>query len=386
MTVIKTSDYIKNAISLVRADDWRLSFLPFIMGSVYLWIWWFKITLSLSSLFIFFLSFITTVGFASLGYLINEFFDQEFDNRAGKINKLSVLNYKIIGLLFLVSLSCTFLPWLWLPSNMLSWAIIIFQVLLFLFYSVPYIRLKEHFILSIITDSLYAYLVPLILSFYTFSLFTHQSIIPFWFYFFMLNVFFVGIRNIIIHQIKDILKDKTSGLKTLPMVLGTKKTYQMLLIVSFYEGFFFLVFLNTLFSCSKYIFIFSIFCYIILCFFGAKKYNENDDMSYIKLNFVYHILFPLCSALMMIYHDFWWATLLLLHLTLLVPVSFYRKIASVVKSIYSVIIKIILVDVRNVLSLIINLPIYWVFRLFGVNLKKEQTSAIAYFKKRFINS
>lgn len=384
--MIKTSHHIKNAISLVRADDWRLSFLPFIMGSVYLWIWWFKITLSISSLFIIILSFITTIGFASLGYLINEFFDQEFDSRAGKMNKLSSLNYRIIVLLFLVSSSCTLLPWLWLPFDKLSWLLIIFQILLFLCYSIPFIRFKEHSIFSIITDSLYAYLVPIILSFYTFSLFSDQLKIPFWFYFFMLNVFFVGVRNIIIHQIKDILKDKTSGLTTIPMILGIKKTYQLLFIISLYEGFFFLAFLNTLFLFLKYTFIISILCYIILCFVWVKKhYNKEDDKVYLKLNYVYHVLFPLCSALLMIYFNYHWALVLILHMVLLVPASFYSKIISFIKRICSVLMKIILVDVRNAISLVVNLPIYWTFRLFGVNLKKEQTSAIAYFKKHFIN-
>src|SRR5438045_2442079 len=112
-----------------RAKDWRLSFVPFIMACVYLWLWWFQISVSIQSIMLVLLSCCTTIGFASLGYFINEFFDKHSDKRAGKVNRLAALSTQKQALILSVILLITFLPWLWLPADSMSWLLIFDELL-----------------------------------------------------------------------------------------------------------------------------------------------------------------------------------------------------------------------------------------------------------------
>ena len=89
----------KNILLATRAKDWRFSFIPQIFGNIYLWLLLFKIDFGIKGLILLLLSLITSFGFAALGYLINEYFDQEDDAKAGKINKL-----KFIPKLYLIKL------------------------------------------------------------------------------------------------------------------------------------------------------------------------------------------------------------------------------------------------------------------------------------------
>jgi 1,4-dihydroxy-2-naphthoate octaprenyltransferase len=75
---------------LSRTKDWRLTFIPFILGCVYLWLVWFRTPFSIEAMTLIALSLITAIGFAALGYLINEYFDQEDDARAGKLNRMAL--------------------------------------------------------------------------------------------------------------------------------------------------------------------------------------------------------------------------------------------------------------------------------------------------------
>ena len=113
-------NFLHRLSTITRARDWRLSFVPFIMGCVYLWLWGFGLPFTIEIIWLTFLSLVTTVGFASLGYFINEFFDKESDARAGKINKLAHLSPGIQIFIFSLVLALTLLPWIWLPSTKIT--------------------------------------------------------------------------------------------------------------------------------------------------------------------------------------------------------------------------------------------------------------------------
>ncbi len=362
---------------VTRASDWRLSFVPFVMGCVYMWLWWFQISVSATTLWLTFLSLVTTIGFASLGYFINEFFDKESDAKAGKINKLAYLPATYQAGVFLVAVTLTFLPWIWLPTTALSWMLIALQLALFLIYSLPVPRLKEHTYLSLVIDSGYAYVVPLLLSFYTFSLIAGLPGFPIWFYLFMSAVFFIGIRNIIIHQVRDVFKDAQSGMRTLPMILGVEKTKKMVVVVLLYEALLWLL-AGVLLIQLHAVFLLFVSLHTLVALWALRKsplhlYDPQTDELFINWSYLY--LFPVMMILLAgMYHPLW-LMLLPFHLALLFPYYLFEKAALRTKRAYYGIITFIAIDVRRAGSVLVNYPIYYVFRIVGIDLIKEKKSA-----------
>lgn len=357
------------------------------MGCVYLWLDWFEFTPSFYVIGTIALSLITTIGFASMGYFINEFFDKECDFKAGKVNKLAHLPIKWQSLLLAGILVVTFLPWIWLPKNQFSVFLIAIQIGLFLLYSLPFPRFKEHPYLSLLLDSLYAYTLPLILSFHTFSILKQSQTYPSWFYFFIVAATFIGIRNILTHQIKDVFKDAAAGLQSLPMLIGVNKTQNLLRLVFTYELFFMSISLFV-FSLKFWFVFFVLLAYLIFALKVFKENNLNEGSSdfYLEINKAYNIVFPFLTLLMLVVK--WPITLvyLLFHAFFLVPFNVYRFILSIViPFLIKIRIRIhslVVTDLRNLISVLVNYPIYFIFRIVGIDLKKEGTSALGYFRKR----
>jgi 4-hydroxybenzoate polyprenyltransferase len=104
------------------------------------------------------LAYATLFGIAGLGYFINDWADIRSDQLAGKPNKVGELSLGVRLLILILLCAFSFLPWLILPMNEYSWALIGIEIILFLMYSLPPLRLKEKGFLGIITDTMYAYI------------------------------------------------------------------------------------------------------------------------------------------------------------------------------------------------------------------------------------
>lgn len=374
------SNYIYKLSVITRAKDWRLSFVPFIMGCVYLWLWWFKVGVTSASIQLIFLSLVTIFGFAALGYYINDYFDMEADARAFKINKLSLLTPAKQILLLLSIVLVTFLPWIALPSNEFSWMLIAFELLLFLAYSLPFPRLKEKLWLSLLIDALYAYVVPLILLFHTYNLFVQKHGFPVWFLFFLAAAFFIGIRNIFLHQIVDVISDKRSGISTLPMQLGVVATHRLLFIVTAYEVLFVLIW-SVLLYIERHFFILWLVPYCLIAFFGIKKIaspNYKANVHLLSVNQAYQYLFPILTLLFASVPNPEWIFIVPLHVSLMVPFYYLITAKEIIKVSYFATVTFVAVDIRNGLSIMVNYPVYYAFRIFGVDLRKEQQTASQY--------
>lgn len=373
-------------LSLVtRSTDWRLSFVPFIIGCVYLWIYIFNVPLESGSLKLFFFSLMTTFGFASLGYFINEFFDKKTDKAAGKINKLSLLKPGQQFFLFVSCLLITFVPWLWLPADSITWLLISAELILFLLYSLPFPRLKSVPYLSGFVDSFYAYVVPLTLSFYTYRLYSGAELHGFIFLF-AAAVFFIGYRNITVHHINDIFKDKLSGNVTLPQKAGVFKTNLVVILSLLYEVFFIILF-SLYLSFESPLFTLWILFYVVFIFVRTVKLKIN--INYIVIEPVrqitdpaYQIIFPLFTIFLLIVSDWKWLILLPAHILILTPLYIFKPLINLFKWLYLNTVIIFSVYVRAFLSATVNYPIYFLFLLFRIDLKKENKSAIEYLKHK----
>lgn len=377
-------------LNATRFNDWRYSFIPNIFGNIYLWLFLFTIPLNTASVLLLVCSLITSVGFAALGYFINEFFDKKDDYLAGKLNKLALISPNKQIILLLVILSFTFSPWFFLPKSGLSFLLMAIQILLFIVYSSPPFRLKKNWLAATIIDSLYAYVVPFVLSSYTYHLFSLQtprsSLLYVILVVYAVTLFLVGMRNITIHNINDVFNDKRLGILTLPRRLGVVATNNYL-ITSIYLEFLLSAILCCLLSSYNLLFLVGVGMVAMQLYtFTQKQYVLKNGILVNKPtrhapDKLFQLLFPLLFLVNLLFYNPLWLILLLFHLTIFIPINTYKPIKS-----WAVRVKIGLhklrIQLKHLLSLVINYSIYFVFLLFGVNLIKEKKSAWHYIKTK----
>ncbi|MCG3165348.1 MAG: hypothetical protein POELPBGB_01111 [Bacteroidia bacterium] len=368
----------------VRISNWRFSFLPYIVGICYLFLLLFEFELSISSLLNLFLFLLTSTGFAALGYFINEYFDRTSDALAGKKNYLADISNPKQVLFLLIILVLTFIPWLILPSDKWSWILIGLEITLFLAYSLPFPRLKNVWLVSAGIDTAYAYIIPFLLASHTFFLFAEKPVQPLFILFVFIS-FFIGYRNILLHQVKDVSFDKKSGITTFPHKTGhehTKDIIQLCLLFEIicYVSFFIIKSVDT---STFLLIIISFLIYLLLginkFIFSLQKSGSTWDNSYIDQ--FHQIYFPVLCIIVLAIRDFDWIILLPVHYYFFIPPHIRRFIKYDLLKRF----KEIYIEFAIWIRWIINHIIYLSFHLFGVDLNKEKVSAFQYIKKLLLS-
>lgn len=366
LSILKKS--LENAL---RVQDWRFSFIPVIFGLLYLFILFGNGTPNLATWLLLAGSLMTSFGFASLGYLINEWTDIAEDTKAGKHNKLlGFTQRQRVGLFFLV-VSFLGLPWVFLPSDFLSLVLIFIEILLFVLYSIPPFRLKNKLLLPNIIDALYAYVVPILLALHTFVL--HYGQFSFHIVFLSLLfglLFTLGMRNIFIHQINDLHHDMSVGKKTLPVALGLQHANRFLIFLMCIEtGLIVLLLLNC--------FVSKTIPFLLLMLLGwlwVSYKNQIFQRPIVNHVLVYHpvrhlydpiyqLFFPLIILLVLLLQSLNWWPLLLLHFWLFVPKAYLHLIYA---------------NIKLFTSYAVNYSIWFFFLCFGIDLKKRNQSALEF--------
>lgn len=359
---------------MLRIKDWLYSFIPIILGNLYLWIYIFGINPDIETFYLLAFSLITSLGFSSLGYLLNEFSDIDDDRLAGKLNVLSGKKYYQVAGLFFFSSLLAFLPWFYLPSDYISFFLIFLQLSSFILYSISPFRFKKIIIISNLLDTFYAYLIPQILSAYTFFLFSDLLNFPKYLLIYFIVFFIVGFRNILIHQIDDIFYDKNIHNLTLPRKLGIGRTDLLLrgmILLEFFTLTFFLLLIAININLYLIIGILFIFyrAYDIL---QKRKDMLSNYIVFFEIregfNSVYQIWLPLVFITFLTINSVYWIFIYLIHLSLFADRITLLKI---------------LTGIKTVVSVTINYSIYYLFRIFRVNLKNEEKDAVTYIKSRW---
>jgi 4-hydroxybenzoate polyprenyltransferase len=217
-------------------------------------------------------SLILSLGVAGIGYLINDLHDLEKDIQQGKSNffKHSHPWRKII--LFGLFFSCAIFPWFSLPFDQWSLIIILLELILFTIYAMPPIRLKERGLWGVVTDAMYAHVLPCCLAVYTFSkvdnnLSLKTPLVILYIFWLLL----MGCRNIFNHQIEDYENDLASGTKTIATDIGREKLSRIILLFFIpAEAGIFLAMLYFL-PLPNYFILFVYIIYIIQYFIRKKK-------------------------------------------------------------------------------------------------------------------
>ena len=370
---------------VVRKEDWQYSLLPFLLGLTYLWVWWFELHSNPSTFLMLIFFAISAVGFAALGYLINETFDVEQDTIAGKKNRMVPLSYPVRAIIFLLAAFMAFVPWCWLPSNNLTWWVLISELVCFLVYSAPFPRLKDVPIVAEILDMAYAYLIPAILSLHTFSGIGSPYSYQIWQWLLLVGVALTGLRNILIHRLNDRENDQRSGLLTLPILLGTGWASVLVAALVVIESFCYFSALLLLWTeRSSALAILTAYVLFILLRFFFKRISSNaaavSTERWMHLLDPFHqMIFPLLMLLLLAIDQPYWIIGFLIHAGLFLPDHVFQKMVILFRRHVPTTVN----KMRVIIGRIVNLLIYLLFNAFGVNLRKENTDALGYLRAKF---
>lgn len=297
----------------------------------------------------------TLLGIGISGYIFNDWADKESDFKAGKTNKLAGLNAFQFVILLSFALLLSWFPWIFLPKDHFSFILLAVQWFLLLSYAFPPLRLKERPLLSILADALYAYAIPAVLAFYTFSFYSNTkekwaliSILFIW-------QLLVGMQNYLIHIISDYENDEKSGTKTAATIYGQYfvNKIRIALIIPSLVLFFLFLFLTNL---PLWYLIVACVIFLELIYVKVSRYNirvlrlslSPDLMQVLNFNigsiFAWTILFYLSFTL----------KFGLIFLALHVILFEWNKLKGFFTHPY----------VKYPLSIIVNHSIYWVKRIF----------------------
>lgn len=163
---------------------------------------------------------------ASFGYYINDCFDTEVDLKAKKTNTAAqhtlARRVLILATLVLASVgSALFLFW----SEPWFMVVAVSELLLFVLYSIPPFRWKEIPFLDVVTDALYAQVLPLVVVALALLKEHTSGLAPLeWALLTGIGIWALvsGIRNILEHQVADFENDSESGISNTVQSLGVE--------------------------------------------------------------------------------------------------------------------------------------------------------------------
>ena len=367
-----------------RVKDWWWSKAALLMGMIYLFAAWYHISLN-NFVPLSILSLITISGFASMGYLFNDLFDIEKDALAGKTNFIAGKPWWFVLLLFSASAIFVFGPWWWLPKDNFSYLLIGGQIVLFIIYSVAPIRLKERGVAGIVADALYAHGLPPVLAAYTFALAAQHP-----FRFSEIALLFMwqttsGIRNILLHQFDDLSADKISGSRNFVAGMAPDRFKALFKGLIAAEVILSLAFFAMLLTVNL-LFVVCLLTVAALAVAALMIYNSrgkdlfSDVIWRFYPNNVSEKWLPPAYLIILSVADVRFMILLVIHLAIF-NFDFYYQVG---KRIYLQIkaSRAFFITVKIILSYPVNYTIYYTMRIFSVDLIKERTSFVAYFRKR----
>lgn len=372
-----------------RANEWWFGKAMLMMGLVYFFVLWFDISFSIF-IQVVIPSLATIVGFAAFGYLVNDLFDRKADARANKKNTLQGKSPIYIASLFGAALLFVFVPWLFLPSNKWIYILIGVELSLFLIYSIPPLRLKEKGLWGVGIDALYAHALPAIIAGYTYVLIAKEEVAFEQFLILFLWQFSAGARNILMHQHDDKEADLIANTNTYIALEGIelKLLVKPLLIFECFAAL-------LLFGCLtnlNLVFGPILLAFILATSFIAVIYAQRGLYSFLDSawrhypNVFYEKWMPILLLILLSFSDAYFLIVLFIH-SVLFNLSYWEFIYQKSKAVYlsipfAHVFLSLYTPIRILISWIVNHIIFATFLLFGVNLKKENCSAMEYLKRK----
>ena len=214
---------------LIKAEKWWNEKAPLVLGLVYFLLAVSRPVLSVTRYLPALLAFVTAfVGVAGYGHVINDLADRKHDRAAGKHNTMQGKGALESAGIVLALMVLSWVPWLILPATRWTLPLVGLQLVLLTAYAVPPLRLKIRPVPGVVTDALYAYTMPVLITWTTWTALTRLAaptqshpallalLIP-W-------SFSVGLRGILNHQYGDAANDLCSGVTTFATRFGRSRT------------------------------------------------------------------------------------------------------------------------------------------------------------------
>lgn len=278
----------------LRISEWWNYKIPPLLGMAFSMLFFHQIAFQKAAIFLLLLL-IWAFGAAGFGYFLNDWTDIKEDQQAGKSNGAARLPLWQRWLLLLVLLLLSIVPWFFFPFSLVTLGAVGFQLLLFVLYSVPPVRLKPRYSLGILADALYAHVLPGLIAL---SAFNALSPTPLPLLHPIIGVYFCwslaqGARNIILHQIKDRDLDTQAGLTTLATLGQSKRLLRFIRIwILPVEIIAFTTFIILVFNW----FAMGVLSLLIIAFFltplQSKHQHPYVPVMVMRLNWVYEAWFP----------------------------------------------------------------------------------------------
>ncbi len=231
-------------ITTAKAYKWWQYKVPLYMAVVYAILFLENFSFGFFQLTSVLLAFLVAIiGLAAFGHFFNDCFDIQQDALVNKYNVAQQFTSTNRGLILAALLFLAAIPWWYLPFNYYNSFFLLLQTLLLIIYSLPPIRFKEKGILGIITDALYGYTVPMLITIFTFIFFIENKAVENYEQvgiIFLTWSFLAGCRGILFHQIQDAKNDAAANVNTFVLKYGLSRTTNYLKIITLVEGICFL--------------------------------------------------------------------------------------------------------------------------------------------------
>ena len=282
-------------------------------------------------------------------FLLNDYYDKKVDLKAGKSNLAEKANSYFIGFIVLLGFSVSFFLGNRISEN--AGILLLVQFVALLAYSHPRIRLKSKPIFGIIADSIYAYIIPVLLLFVVYKI---EIADPKYLAFLLFN-FSIGLRDILLHQKKDELNDLKSGINS--FAIRYKSKVNTLVYISEFTASlslcFFLMFGFWKLESQTYVLGIGVAYLFILLFeiFRVQKSIENN----------YLIRFYIVISTFIL--GYWLLNEnLYAYLILLIHPYLYQFVVQIFQLIN---------QLKIMISVVVNYSLYYSFKLMGRDLKKK---------------
>ncbi|MDY0277893.1 MAG: UbiA family prenyltransferase, partial [Acholeplasma sp.] len=241
------------------------------------------------------------------------------DRKVGKTNFAKRFSKSTRVLMIIIVVVGSIIPWIYLDHR-LGFIVFILQMILLIVYSSPPIRLKNFSVLSVITDAFYSSLLPSIIAVLLFVPISMNLIhYNYGLSLLLIVMFFRGLRNILIHHIKDIENDKNSNSGNFAVKYGSNTTIKLLKVITLIESFVYIIFLIYFtYFCNIW---FVVLIPISLLYFVSKRFDSANKSNLVTdhmqiLNDLYEDIFPLFILILLAFFDNYFIILLIIHLIL----------------------------------------------------------------------
>ena len=356
--------------------SWWTSATPYPM--VLLFIYQIKTDLPLLSAFLQCLALVAfLMAGAFLGRLVNDRFDVDSDEMASKENLyLSSDKTRLDGLILLCTLVILFVWLPWSKNIFLSLSIGLLAPVLALVYSHKNIRCKEKGFLSVLIDSAYAFVLPsamILVSLEIDSFIAIGGLLFLWLY---------GMPNMLYHHFLDLENDTKSGTQTFGRSYPAFSKTIIVAISTVVIAVMAVTLMYSTISLLEYRIPFFVFL-VMLIVFEWSTFQRLSEPYLVFLHITWFtarhlfLLFFTCYTISEEAYLQVACTMIFYGHLFLPPIQALLK-----KSFYSI--EAFVPKVRRfaflTLSYLVNHTIYWIFRLFGVDLKVLNTSALGYLR------